>query len=357
MMKRSFRISLVLVAAMTVALVGDGDAMAKKKKKKSEKPAVDPYAEYVWPPPPDEARIKLDAIILGREDVEAKGKFKRALLRSGPQSQYDRMVKPYDVAFDNQGRILVTDSGSAALLRFDRAGERMDVFGTKSVVQLSMPLGLDVGPDGRIYVADAKVKQVLAFDDDGKLVAVYGAPGELTNPTDVAVSPDGKKLYVADAKANKIVVFGIEKADLQTSFGRTGQGEGEFGAPTSLEFGPEGYLFVVDQLNSRVQVLDPDGEFVDQFGALGVGFGNFVRPKDVAVDSTGLIYVTDNSFNNVQLFDVDFALLTFVGSGGTGPGQFFGASGIDVRGDEFVVVEQLGARVQVFRFLGDRQRE
>ena len=353
---RAFRIALIAPIAIALVLIGAGEALAKKKKK-AEQPAADPYADLVWPPPPNEPRIKLDAVILGREDVEAKGKFKRALLRSGPQSQYDRLVKPYAVAFDNEGRILVTDSGSSALIRFDRAGQRMDVFGTKSSVQLSMPLGLDVGPDGRIYVADAKLKQVLAFDDEGKLVAVYGAPGELLNPADAAVSPDGKQLYVADSKANKIVVFGIENAELLTTFGQTGPGEAQFGVPTSLEFGPEGQLFVVDQLNARIQVLDPDGTFVDQFGRLGAGFGNFVRPKDVAVDQSGFIYVTDNSFNNLQLFDADFTLLTFVGSGGTDPGQFFGASGVDVRGDEFAVVEQLAARIQIFRFLGDKARD
>ena len=86
------------------------------------------------------------------------------------------------------------------------------------------------------------------------------------------------------------------------------------------------------------------------------GFGNFVRPKDVAVDEVGFIYVTDNAFNNVQLFDVDFSLLTFVGEGGTGPGRFHGASGVAVRGDEMAVVDQLGHRPQVFRFIVPKDR-
>ncbi len=108
---------------------------------------------------------------------------------------------------------------------------------------------------------------------------------------------------------------------------------------------------MVDQINARVQVFDAQGEFLDTFGSLGVGFGSFARPKDVAVDEAGLIYVTDNAFNNVQLFDADFTLLTFVGAGGLGPGQFRGASGVAVRGGEFAVVDQLGRRLQVFRFI------
>ena len=86
-------------------------------------------------------------------------------------------------------------------------------------------------------------------------------------------------------------------------------------------------------------------------------FGNFVRPKDVAVDDVGFIYVTDNAFNNLQLFDADFSLLTFVGEGGDGPGRFNGASGVAVRGDTFAIVDQLGHRLQIFRFLGSKTGE
>jgi hypothetical protein len=74
----------------------------------------------------------------------------------------------------------------------------------------------------------------------------------------------------------------------------------------------------------------------------------------VAVDEVGFIYVTDFAFNNFQLFDVDFTLLTFVGEGGIGPGRFQGISGIDVQGDRIAVVDQLGHRLQIFRFLAPK---
>lgn len=329
-------------------------AAEAKPKKESKKAAADPYAEYVWPPPPDEPRIKLEGIFSARVDVEADSKLRKLLIGASPDSPYDRLRKPFAVAIDRQGRILVSDSGNAALIRFNVEGKQMDVFGTQGAVRLKLPLGLGLGADETIYVADAGLQRVVAFDAEGKLVGVWGKEGELGNPTDVAVSPDGKKLYVADSKEHRIVVFEIASGKLLSSFGRRGGGEGEFSFPTSLVFGTDGNLYVVDQINSRIEVVTPSGEFVDEFGALGVAFGNFVRPKDIAIDDAGLIYVTDNAFNNVQLFDADFTLLTFVGEGGAGPGRFLGASGVAVRGDRFAVVDQLGARVQVFRFLKSR---
>jgi len=315
------------------------------------------YSQYVWPPPPDEPRIQLEDIIYGRADVQASSGLQRALIGASPQSPVDWLRKPFGVAFDPEGRILVTDTNLKALFRFDRAHQQADVFGTRGAVTLVSPLGLGVGPDGTVYVADIGLRQVVAIDPEGRVQAVYGKRGDLENPTDAEVSPDGSKLYVADSKAHRIVVFDAKTGERLTTFGRPGDGEGEFSFPTSLCFNEAGDLFVVDQINSRVQVLTEDGGYLDQFGRLGVGFANFVRPKDVAVDDVGLVYVTDAAFSNVQIFDPDFRLLTFVGSGGDQPGHFQIASGVAAHGDRFAVVDQLNRRVQVFRFIVPRDAE
>lgn len=314
----------------------------------------DPFAQYVWPPPPDEPRIRLVTILQSRADVEASSRLSRTLFGASPQSPFDSLQKPFAVDYDAQGRILVTDPGAGALFRFDLKGRRLDVFGTSGSLRLKSPLGLGIGPDGTIYIADVGIRKVVAFDAEGKVKGAYGRAGELDNPADAAVSPDGKKLFVADSKLHRVVIFEIPSGKLLSSFGGRGEKEGEFAFPTSLAFDKRGSLFVVDQINTRVQVFTQDGEFVDQLGALGVGFGNFVRPKDVAVDDAGLIYVTDATFNNVQIFSPDLRLLTFVGDGGTRPGQFQIASGVAVHGNEFAVVDQLGHRVQVFRFIAPK---
>ncbi len=315
-------------------------------------PPTKSYDQYVWPPPPDKARIQLEDVVLGRVDVQAKTSgLQRKLLGAGPQNPFDWLKKPFAVAYDREGRLLVTDPALSALFRFDRAHRKADVFGTTGAVTLKQPLGLGVGPDGTAYVADAGLKKVVAIGSDGKLVAVFGREGELENPTDAELSPDGARLFVADSKGHRIVVFERASGKRLTAFGQRGEGEGEFNFPTSLAFDADANLLVVDQLNARIQVFSQDGHFVEKFGALGVGFSNFVRPKDVAVDELGYSYVTDAAFGNVQIFDADRRLLTYVGANGEQPGQFRIASGVAVRGERIAVVDQLGHRVQVFRFV------
>jgi len=315
------------------------------------------YDAYVWPPPPDKPRIRLRDIIYGRLDVMAPSGLQRALLGATPQTALDWFKKPFAVEFDTKGRILVTDTAVGAVFRFDRAAKRADVLGTRGSVPLRQPLGLDVGLDDAIYVADVGLKQIVAFEPDGNLIAVFGRPGELENPTDVALSPDESRLFVADSKAHRIVIFDRASGQRIGEFGRRGDAEGEFSFPTSLTFDRSGNLIVVDQLNSRLLVMTAEGRLLDRVGSLGVGFANFVRPKDVAVDELGIVYVTDAAFGNVQIFSPDLELLTFVGSNGSGPGQFTLASGVAVSGDRFAVVDQLGRRVQVFQFIVPKDSE
>lgn len=311
----------------------------------------DPYARYVWPPPPDEPRIRLVTILRGRLDVEAESKWQKALIGASPHAVFDFLRKPFAAVYDKQGRLWVSDPGLHALVRFDRQAGRYDVFGTTGTLRLKSPLGLGLGTDGAVYVADVDLKKVVSFSPEGEPRTAFGKPGELENPTDAAVSPDGQKLYVTDSKSHQVVVFDIRTGKEVGRFGQRGSGEGEFSFPSALAFDQEGHLFVVDQINARVQVFDSDGGFLQSIGGLGVGFGNFVRPKDVAIDEQGRIYVSDAAFNNVQIFDRELRLLTFVGETGEQPGQFRIASGIAVRPREFAVVDQLGRRVQVFRYL------
>lgn len=336
--------TVTLLVAFTTAAGGAG-------------PRNEGYARFVWPPPPDEARIRLTAILSGRGDIEATSRLARLLIGASPEGGYDRLRKPFGVKFDAAGRILVTDSALGAVFRFDRAGRRMDVFGTKGSSRLQTPLGLDIGPDGTTYVADAGRKRIFAFAEDGTLRRAYGRDGNLTNPTGVAVSPDGKHLYVADSRAHRIVIFEVESGEEAGAFGSRGAGVGELSFPTSLLFSREGELCVVDQMNSRVVIYSAAGEPLDTFGEEGTAFGRFVRPKDIAIDEAGLIYVTDAAFGNVQIFARDLRLLTFVGRNGTAPGEFRLAAGVATRGDEFVVVDQLNGRVQVFRFIEPASRK
>ena len=92
-----------------------------------------------------------------------------------------------------------------------------------------------------------------------------------------------------------------------------GQEPGRFVFPLSFDAGPDERLFVLDAGNDRIQVFDPDRKFVTEWGQRGDGpgeftFGSAVRtePEDfsgsVVVDGEGFIYVADVLNQRIQKF-------------------------------------------------------
>ena len=77
----------------------------------------------------------------------------------------------------------------------------------------------------------------------------------------------------------------------------------------------QGYVYVADHKNHRVQKFTSEGNFVAQFGRPGTKKGELTWPTDVAVDPEGDVYICDWSKNawqwgRVQIFDPQGNFLT-----------------------------------------------
>ena len=68
---------------------------------------------------------------------------------------------------------------------------------------------------------------------------------------------------------------------------------------------PQGYVYVIDTSNNRVELLNPSLRSVGTWGRRGEGNGEFSFPVGavgIAVDASGRVYVADPGNNRVQVF-------------------------------------------------------
>lgn len=118
-----------------------------------------------------------------------------------------------------------------------------------------------------------------------------------------AVEDREENVYVVDQGNNRVQVLDRRGSFLREWGGR-GFAHGLFDRPAAITIDPaSGNLFVVDKLNHRVQKFDPNGKFLMTFGRLGSADGDFNSPSDVALDKNGNIYVADTGNNRIQKFD------------------------------------------------------
>lgn len=113
----------------------------------------------------------------------------------------------------------------------------------------SIPNSLAVTPDGRrLLVADTANDRVLVYDTATNGLA-YPAIAVGDNPRSIAVSPDGRRAYVANQLSNNVSV--IDVANGATVGGAIPVG----GNPTSIAASPDGSLAYVNSSSNNVTAI------------------------------------------------------------------------------------------------------
>ncbi len=340
-------ISLCLAAALY------GHALAAPPETPAQKTQAPASGEIVFPPPPDQPRIRYLYSLAGPQDIKPRvGGFKGFLLRlvgKGARSGL-ALVRPYGV-YAAGGRVFVADTGGMAVAVFDRAAGRLTRFGGTREGRLINPISVAGDEAGNVYVTDSGMNLVNVYGPGGALLRQFGATAGLMRPTGAVYDAGRKRLVVADTGNARLVLFDAN-GGVQGTIGRSGTEKGDFSLPTDLALDRAGNIHVVEGILGRVQVYAPDGKFLSQFGKRGNLPGYFERPKGIALDSDGNIYVVDSAFNAVQVFDREGRLLLLFGGGGTAPGTFELPTGIFIDSeDRIYVVDSFNRRVQVFQYL------
>ncbi|MGA2131504.1 MAG: 6-bladed beta-propeller [Bryobacteraceae bacterium] len=269
------------------------------------------------------------------------------------EPEYRSLVRPYGVAADSRGRIIVTDPGSYGVHIFDFAQRKYKFLSHAAGENaLRAPQCVAVDRQDRIYVTDSDAGKIFVFLGDGKLQRVIGelkgGEGIFKRPTGIAVDSEAQRIYVSDSWRNKIFVLDMQGSVVET-IGKSGRGPGEFNMPTELRLdGPD--LVVVDSMNFRVQVLDRSGAF--RYELKSDGGADIFRPKGVAVDSEGHVYLADAFHNIVQVFDREDRLLYYFGKD-AGIGDFQLPAGLFIdSSNRILLVDSYHRRVQMFHYFG-----
>ncbi|MGH9826656.1 MAG: SMP-30/gluconolactonase/LRE family protein, partial [Blastocatellia bacterium] len=269
-----------------------------------------------------------------------------------------RFSSPNGLAVASDGTIYVTENGNSVIRRIVRHSDgtvTVDTFAGTALVlsktlqtnrqdtlvglpgqldgpilqsQIRQPDDIVIGPDGTIYFSDSSNEDVrrIVQTPNGPVIqtiAGSGVPGfadgagtsaRFNTPTGIALSPDGKFLYVADFGNNL-----IRRVDLATSMVDTLSGTGDagtadgpaglsnFDGPIGLACDTDGTIYVVEFANNDIRVVDPAGD-ANTFAGGGtsryrVGAGitaHFQGPRGIAIDTVNrLLYIAD--FDNFAI--------------------------------------------------------
>ena len=75
---------------------------------------------------------------------------------------------------------------------------------------------------------------------------------------------------------------------------------GWFATVTNINLDKQGNVFVADFYNNRIQKFTADGTFLTTFGKMGQGPGQFNKAIAMAVTDEGTVFAVDHGNNRVQ---------------------------------------------------------
>lgn len=200
--------------------------------------------------------------------------------------------------------------------------------------------------------------RVEVFSSEGKYLRSIGTgsqkPGDgFDEPADLKFHPQTGELHVGDVFNSEIDVYNPDTGKFIRSYGKFGgpvEGRLFFG-PGGLSFDEYGDLYATDFSTDVIKKYDGgSGELIDTIGSAGSKLGQFSGPAGITVSpNTGKIYVNDQYNNRIQVLNPKGETLYAFGEEGTKPGQFNEPIGLEV--DEFenlYVADSQNSRVQVF---------
>jgi hypothetical protein len=252
------------------------------------------------------------------------------ILEFGPDGKYIREIGKnlyawsfaHTVRVDSQDNLWAVDKGSDMIIKFDPEGRVQMVFGRKKEAS-------DEGAEAWKRVNPPRP----AVD------------GQFRQPTDVTWDPQGN-IFISDGYVNSRVAKFDKNGDWVKQWGTPGKNQGEFNTPHSIAADAKGNIYVADRGNRRIQVFDPDGNFLREFTidvpvppVVHMWMGNPPAPGAPPANATmasgapwaicitpgpgtQYLYSADAYPGRVYKLSLDGKLLGYFGSMGRQPKQF-----------------------------------
>jgi hypothetical protein len=280
------------------------------------------------------------------------------------------------------------------VVAFDPAGNVVHSWGGKSL-HPDWPEsnhGIVVDHKGNVWIGGngGPDSHILKFTREGKFVQMIGQPnarrsekGFAANSHDpenfgrvakVFIDPAANEAYVADGYLNKrVAVVDMDSGKIKRYWGAYGNKPDDSPMPRynpndppaqqfrtpvhCAELSRDGFVYVCDRPNDRIQVFTKEGKFVKEQRIFPETLSDG-SVWDIAFShdpQQRFLYVADGANEHVYIVDrQSLEILTSFGTGGRQPGQFFGVHSIavDSKGNIYTTETYTGKRLQKFVFKG-----
>jgi uncharacterized protein (TIGR03437 family) len=263
---------------------------------------------------------------------------------------------PTSIVFDNQRRLIIVDGDAGRFLRLPADLRTVSHIGGNnkfkelpprtpaSVVTMTEPIGLAIGPNGTVYFAESTGHRIAQVEQDLAVTRVTGNQvnsccgdngpallGRVGGPTGLAVAPNGA-LLIADTNNQMIrrVANGVITSIAGLTFlaGSTGDGgpavEARVNTPWGIVADAAGNIYFSERNGHRIRRIDTRGVISTFAGTGTAGFsGDGGRatsallnlPSGIAFNAAGELLIADTLNQRIRAVGTNGVIRTIAGTG------------------------------------------
>ena len=226
----------------------------------------------------------------------------RSFGNTGPEER--KLSNPLGIAISPDNTVFV--AACHCVKKFTVEGQFIASVGTEGSgrLQFNAPWAIAYnGTNNKVYVCDTRNHRITILNHDLTLHGSFGSggsdPGQFNKPEGISVDIKGN-VVVADRDNHRIQVFDASghflSAITHTTSGPQLQG------PVSVSVEPDNCVYVLEKDICRVSIFDHTGKYIKSFGRRGDKDGEFRDAYSVAVSDEGYVYVGDIYNNRIQVF-------------------------------------------------------
>ena len=167
-----------------------------------------------------------------------------------------------------------------------------------------------IGANGMLAITDSEKRRVCILKPDGEVVKTFGNKGSRdgmfkNKMTGVAFDKEGF-LYVTDDDNNRVQKFNVETGQVHNVISGHGAKGSKLDRPRGIAIHPtEQTIFLSEFDYHRISVFQSSGHFSHSFGKKGNGPGKLKHPVALAIGPNGDLYVVDSGNSRIQVFTTE----------------------------------------------------
>lgn len=261
----------------------------------------------------------------------------------GTEAATAKLVQPFAVAFDADGLVYFVEMvGGERFRMIDKGGmvqtlagdgKKGNVAGGPLVSEFNGMHALCVDGD-TVYLADTFNNCVRTYDLKKKSVSYFAGTSrkgfagdgkkaheaEFSEAINIALTPDGKTLYVADIGNKRVRAIDLKSCVISTFAGTGKSGVPKDGEPAKDQplFDPravaaddKGNVYILERGGHALRVVDKDGKIRTVAGSGKKGSGGnggkaleaeFNGPKYVSIDRDGSVLIADTENHQIRRY-------------------------------------------------------